>query len=142
MVSSYFGRKKDFQCREEVRHSIALIGMAYAELSGGPQNEFIPLTEEEMAQREAYYLQEYLEQSGLADAPPCTVTGLSRMVCDWRRKGKTELEIAEILYDNGKWCSLSQIGALLHNDNTRISADSMKKNAVRLLAKPKNNGSS
>ena len=137
----YYGRKKGFQCPEEIRRSIALIGMAYVELSSGPQIEFIPLTEEEIAQRnaaqDAFYRRLELEEFGLADTPPCTTTGLSRMVCDWRREGKTELEIAETLYDNGKWCSLSQIGALLHKDNTRISADSMKKNAARLLAKPK-----
>jgi len=128
----YYGRKKDFQCPEPMRRSLALIGMAYVALARGNQIQFIPLTEEEIAQRDADYWQAYLEQSGLVAA-----TGLCRMVCDWRREGKTELEIAEILYDNGKWCSLAQIGALLHNDNTRISADSMKKNASRLLAKPK-----
>jgi hypothetical protein len=133
----YYGRKKRFQCPEEIRRSIALIGMAYIVLSGGPQVEFIPLTEEEIAQRNAYSWQGYLEQSSLVDAPPCAATGLCRMICNWRRDGKTELEIAEILYDDGKWCSLSQIGALLHSDDTRISADSMKKYAARLLAKPK-----
>jgi hypothetical protein len=66
-----------------------------------------------------------------------TATGICRMVWDWRREGKTEREIAELLYDDGKWCSLAQIGALLHNDDSRISADSMKKYAARLLGKAK-----
>ena len=54
----YYGRKKGFQCPEDIRRSIAFIGMAYVELSSGSQIEFIPLTEEDYAQldanREAY----------------------------------------------------------------------------------------
>jgi hypothetical protein len=133
----YYSRKKGFQCPEDIRRSISLIGMAYIELAGGPQNGFIPLSAEEAAMRDALAEQYRLEQLGVYDAPPCTISGLSRMVCDWRRGGKTEQEIATLLYDNGKWCSIAQIGALLHRENTRVNADSMKKYAARLLANPK-----
>ena len=132
----YYGRKKGFQCPEAIRRSIALIGMAYVELTMEQKN-FIPLAAEEIAEQNTYYQQGYWEQADLADALPGTATGICRMICDWRREGKTEPEIAALLYDNGRWCSLAQIGALLHNDNSRISADSMKKHASRLLAKPK-----
>lgn len=125
----YYSRKKGFQCPEEVRHYLSLIGMAYVELARGAQFEFMLPTEEDIAWKE-YAASEYHTSEFIA-------TGLCRMVWDWRREGKTEREIAELLYDNGKWCSLAQIGALLHNNDTRISADSMKKYASRLLAKPK-----
>ena len=79
----------------------------------------------------------FMENASWRNTTSCTATGLCRMVCDWRQERKTEREIAAMLYDNGKWCSLAQIGALLHRDDTRISADSMKKYASRLLEKPK-----
>lgn len=125
----HHNRKKAFQCPDDVRRSIALIGMAYVELAGGPQMEFIPPTPEDIMWME-HAVSEYHTSEFIA-------TGLCRMVWDWRREGKTEREIAELLYDNGKWCSLAQIGALLHNNDTRISADSMKKYASRLLGKSK-----
>lgn len=56
-------------------------------------------------------------------------------ICSMRREHKTEEEIAKFLYDNGKWCSQSQIGALLHIEENRVASDSMTQRARRLLGK-------
>ena len=61
--------------------------------------------------------------------------GLCSLVIRMRKEGKTEKEIAEFLNgDKGKWCSASQIGALLHRGGN-VSADAMLKHAQRLLGK-------
>ena len=60
--------------------------------------------------------------------------GLCSLVIRMRKEGKTEKEIAATLHGSGKWCSASQIGALLHRGG-RVSADAMLKHAQRLLGK-------
>lgn len=60
--------------------------------------------------------------------------GLCSLVIRMRKEGKTEKEIAATLHDSGKWCSASQIGALLHPGGN-ISADGLLKHAQRLLGK-------
>lgn len=61
--------------------------------------------------------------------------GLCSLVIRMRKEGKTEKEIAEFLNgDKEKWCSASQIGALLHRGGN-VSADAMLKHAQRLLGK-------
>jgi len=66
------------------------------------------------------------------DEKRCDGKGLVALVCRMRRE-KKDKEIAAHLYDNGKWCSKAQVGALLHNDDSRIHADSMQQRAKRLL---------
>lgn len=60
--------------------------------------------------------------------------GLCSLVIRMRKEGQTEEEIAATLRGSGKWCSVSQIGALLHRGGN-ISAASMSKHAQRLLGK-------
>lgn len=76
-------------------------------------------------------------EAALAKKTSCNGRGMPQFVCNLRRDGKPEEEIAEILSDKGQWCSNPQIGALLHA-NTEISgvtSDAMTKHAQRLLGK-------
>lgn len=61
--------------------------------------------------------------------------GLAGKVCDMRREGKSDEEIAAYLYDGGTWCTQAQIGALLHADDSRVASESMQQRARRLLGK-------
>lgn len=92
-------------------------------------------TELELARQEKAVLQAELEKarhgqeiSALEDH------GLCGRVIMLRREGKTEEEIAAILSNSGKWCSIPQIGALLHPGG-HASRDAMIKHAQRLLGK-------
>lgn len=60
--------------------------------------------------------------------------GLCSLVIRMREEGKTDTEIAEYLYDNKSWCSISQVGALLYR-GSRVTADAMLKHGQRLLGK-------
>ena len=89
----------------------------------------------ELARQEKAVLQAELEKarhgqeiSALEDH------GLCGRVIMLRREGKTEEEIAAILSKSGKWCSIPQIGALLHPGG-HASRDAMIKHAQRLLGK-------
>jgi hypothetical protein len=122
----YYRRAKKFYADTETRKSISRIAMAYVELSGGVQNMYI--------YDEDRYRQAQIGTGGECANTCCDGVGLCRVVCYMRRQGKSDHEIAEILHDGGRWCSIAQIGALLHRDETRVSADSMKKQGSRLLA--------
>jgi preprotein translocase subunit SecG len=68
---------------------------------------------------------------------PCDGKGLPAVVCQLRREGKSEKEIAEYLSDKKQWCSNPQIGALLHENTevSKVTSDAMTKYAQRLLDK-------
>lgn len=76
-----------------------------------------------------------LEQARQAQASPSLEGhGLCSRVITMRQEGKTEEEIAAMLHDSGKWCSVAQVGALLYRGD-RVSRDAMQKHAQRLLGK-------
>jgi hypothetical protein len=69
--------------------------------------------------------------------PACVCKGLPSVVCQMRRSGKSEKEIAESLSDKGQGCSNPQIGALVH-PTAQIgytTPDALTKYAQRLLGK-------
>jgi hypothetical protein len=125
----YYNCEKNFLADTETRRSLSLIAMTYVELSGGLQNKYI--------YDEEQYEQAWVSADEERANTCCDGVGLCRMVCDMKHQGKSDNEIAEILHDGGKWCSIAQIGALLHKDETRVAADSMKKQGSRLLAAEK-----
>jgi hypothetical protein len=75
------------------------------------------------------------KNSLLKNVTICNGKGLVALVCRMRRDGKSDQDIAKHLYDDGKWCSYSQVGALLHPDEGRVAADSMQQRGRRLLGK-------
>lgn len=92
-------------------------------------------TELELARQEKVALQAELENA--RQGPKITDLenhGLYGRVTIMRQEGKTEKEIAAFLSDDGNWCSIPQIGALLHPEG-HVSRAAMIKHAQRLLGK-------
>lgn len=75
------------------------------------------------------------QQTAPATSPLDNDNSLAAMVCKMRYAGKEEEEIAAHLYDDGEWCTQSQVGALLHADESRVVSSSMQQRARRLLGK-------
>ena len=69
----------------------------------------------------------------------CNGKGMLLTVCEMRRNGYSEKEIAEILWNNEEGCSNPQIGALLHSNSKidKLVSDTMTKYAQRLRGKAK-----
>lgn len=67
----------------------------------------------------------------------CACKGLPAIVCQMRREGRNEEEIAKHLWDKGQGCSNPQIGALVHPTAKvgETTSDAMTKYAQRLLGK-------
>lgn len=70
-------------------------------------------------------------------SPTCNCKGLPAVVCQMRRQGESEKEIAKYLWDKGQGCSNPQIGALVHPTAKvgETTSDAMTKYAQRLLGK-------
>lgn len=78
--------------------------------------------------------QKQLEEARRGNTSGMGEHGLCSLVIRMREEGKTEEEIAAFLNDNKKWCTASQVGALLHRGG-RVTADAMLKHGQRLLGK-------
>ena len=90
----------------------------------------------ELARQEKAALQEDLETARKDQKITALEDhGLCWSVIMMRGEGKTEIEIAAILSNSGKWCSAAQIGALLYSKEGIVSKDAMQKHGQRLLGK-------